>query len=86
MKIRKNVEAQLKREIEIQLDEMDIDGMVARLVSTKEVSAMVQRLVEDKIANIVQEKAYLQIKRQMPIIDAWTSEKVTAFLYELGVK
>lgn len=86
MKIREDVELKLKKDIERELDEMDIDGMVKRLVSTKEVSIMVQKLVGQKIADIVEEKAYLQIKRQMPIIDAWTSEKVTAFLYEMGVK
>ena len=43
-------------------------------------------MIKQKIADVVREKAFTKIKKQMPLIDAWTSDKVTAFLMELGVK
>lgn len=74
------------RDVQYALDEMDIDGMVKRMVSSKIVNEAVKRAVQEKLATIIQEKAFAKIQKQMPIIDAWTNDKVKEFLYGLGVK
>jgi len=86
MKIRKEIEEKLIKDVQYELDEMDIEGMVKRLVQKKEVKEAVARLVQDKIAQLVQERAFMRIQKQMPIIDACVNEKVQEFLYKLGVK
>jgi len=86
MEIRKEIEEKLIKDIQYELDEMDIEGMVKRLVQKKEVKEAVSRLVQDKIAQLVQERAFMRIQKQMPIIDACVNEKVQEFMYKLGVK
>ena len=86
MNIRKNIEAKLVKDVQYELDEMDIDGMVKRLVDKKEVKDAVTRMVQEKIAQLVQDRAFERIQKQMPIIDACVNEKVQEFLYKLGVK
>jgi len=84
--MRKRIEKQIVQEVKYALDELDIDGMVKRLVSSKEVEKAVKQAVEEKLAQIIQEKAFMKIQKQMPLIDAWTSSKVQGFLYDLGLK
>ena len=86
MKIRKDIEKQLIKDVQYELDEMDIDGMVKRLIKRKDVSDLVKSMIHEKIANIIQEKAFTKIKQVMPVIDAYTNEKVQEFLYSLGIK
>jgi len=86
MNIREDIENKLIKNVKYELDEMDIDGMVKRLVTKKEVKDAVTRMVMDKIAELVQERAFMRIQKQMPIIDACVNEKVQEFLYSLGVK
>ena len=86
MKIRKTVEEELIREIKYELDEFDVDGLVKRLIKQKDVADAVKRMVNEKIAELIQEKAFMKIKQAMPLIDAYTNEKVQEFLYKLGVK
>lgn len=86
MNIRKDIEKQLIKDVQYELDEMDIEGIVKRLVSKKEVKDAVTRMVRENIASLIQERAFMRIKKQMPIIDACVNEKVQEFLYSLGVK
>lgn len=82
----KAITKQIIRDVQSSLDEMDIEGMVERVVSSKQVNEYVERWVKDKLAEIIQEKAFSKIQKQMPLIDAWTDNKVTGFLMELGVR
>jgi hypothetical protein len=84
--MRKSIEKQIIREIKYALDELDIDGMVKKLVSSKEVEKAVRQAVQEKLAKMIQEKAFMKIQKSMPLIDAWTNDKVQGFLYDLGVK
>lgn len=84
--MRKQIEKQIIKEIQYALDELDIDGMVQRLVSNKEVEKAVKQAVQERLVQMIQEKAFMKIQKAMPIIDAWTASKVEGFLYELGVK
>lgn len=86
MKMRDTIEKQLIRDIKYELDEIDIDGMVKRMIKNKEVGEAVKRMVQEKIAQMIQERAYMKIHKVMPIIDATVNEKVQEFLYTLGVK
>lgn len=86
MNISKQIEEKLIKDVRYELAEMDIEGMVKRLVDKKEVKQAVTRLVQEKIAQLVQERAFARIHKQMPIIDACVNEKVQEFLYSLGVK
>lgn len=86
MKIRNEIEKQLIREIKYELDEIDIDGMVKRMIKNKDVQEAVKRMVQDKIAQLIQERAFMKIHKVMPIIDATVNEKVQEFLYSIGVK
>ena len=84
--MKKQIEKQIIRDIKYALDELDIDGMVKRLVSSKAVNEAVKTAVQERLAQLIQEKAFIKIQKSMPIIDAWTNEKVQEFLYSLGVK
>lgn len=84
--MRKQIEKQIIKEVQYALDEIDIDGMVKRLVTSKAVNGAVKHAIKEKLAQTIQEKAFAKIQKQMPIIDAWTNDKVTGFLYELGIK
>lgn len=86
MNIRKQIEKQIIKEVQYSLDEIDIDGMVQKLITSKAVNEAVKRMVQEKLATIIQEKAFSKIQKSMPIIDAYTNEKVQEFLYSLGVK
>lgn len=86
MNIRKDIEKKLIADVQYELNEMDIDGMVKRLVQKKDVQDAVKRMVQDKIAQLIQERAFAKIQKTMPIIDAVVNEKVQEFLYSLGVK
>lgn len=86
MKMRDTIEKQLIRDIKYELDEIDIDGIVKRMIKNKEVGEAVKRMVQEKIAQMIQERAYMKIHKVMPIIDATVNEKVQEFLYTLGVK
>jgi hypothetical protein len=84
--MKKDIEKKIIREVKYALDELDIDGMVNKLVSSKEVEKAVKQAVQEKLAQIIQGKAFMKIQKSMPLIDAWTNDKVQGFLYELGVK
>lgn len=84
--MRKELEKQINREIQYALDELDIDGMVKKLISQDSVSKAVKEMVQQKLAQMVQEKAFMRIQKAMPLIDAYTNEKVQEFLYSLGIK
>lgn len=80
------IKKQILKDVEISLDELDIEGMVQNLISSEAVNEAVTRHVQDTLSRIIQEKAFAKIQQQMPIIDAWTNEKVQEFLYSLGIK
>ena len=84
--MRKQIEKQINREVKYALDKLDIDKMVKKLVSSEEVEKAVKQAVQEKLVQIIQEKAFMKIQKSMPLIDAWTNDKVQGFLYELGVK
>jgi hypothetical protein len=84
--MRKQIEKQIIKEVGYALDELDIDGMVKKLVSNKAVNDAVKQAVKEKLAQIIQEKAFMKIQKSIPLIDAWTNEKVQEFLYGLGIK
>jgi hypothetical protein len=84
--MKKTIEKQIIKDIQYALDEINIDGMVEKATSSKVVNETVKRMVDEKLIELIQDKAFLKIKKAMPIIDAWTESKVQAFLYELGVK
>ena len=84
--LKKTIIAQVSADVDYSLSELDIEGMIQNLISKKEINKAVEQAVQEKIASIIQDKAFMKIQKQMPIIDAWTNEKVTEFLYSLGVK
>lgn len=84
--MRKQIEKQIMKDVQYALDEIDIDGMVKRMVTSKAINEAVRQAVKERLAQIIQEKAFMKIQKAMPIIDAWTNDKVQGFLYELGVK
>jgi hypothetical protein len=84
--MKKQIEKQIINDIKSALDEMDIDGMVKRMVTNKAVNEAVKRMVQEKLSQMIQDKAFMKIQKSMPIIDAWTNEKVQELLYSLGVK
>lgn len=86
MNLRKTIEKQINQDIQYHLDEFDIDNYVKKVVSNKEVGKLVDQQVKQKLAEMIQEKAFMSIKKVMPIIDAYTNEKVREFLYSLGIK
>lgn len=86
MKIREGIESKLIKDVQYELDGMDIDGMVKRLVTKKEVKETVTRMVQEKIAQLIQDRAFMRIQKQMPILDAYVDEKVQGFLCSLVVR
>ena len=84
--MKKTIEKQIMRDVQYALDEIDIDGMVKRMVTSEKVNEAVEQAVKEKLSSIIQDKAFSKIQKAMPIIDAWTNEKVQEFLYKLGVK
>lgn len=84
--IRKDIEKRLKEDVKYTLDELDIDNLIEDCLKKLEVKDIVKNMIHLKLGEIIQEKAFSQIKKNMPIIDAWTNEQVQEFLYKLGVK
>lgn len=80
------IEKQVIKEIKYALDDLDIEGMIKKLTSSKAVNEAVEEHIKSKISDLIQQKAYNMIQQQMPIIDMWTETKVQEFLYELKIK
>jgi len=80
------IKERILKDVQYELDEIDVDGLIEKLLKEERVTEiariMVRKLVAEKVTTSIQAK----LSKSTFLIDAWTADKVTAFLLELGIK
>lgn len=84
--IRKELEQKLIKQVQYELDEIDIDNLVSNLLKNDMVSKAVEFWITEKLNSIIQEKTLKEINKQIPIIDSYLVIKIDEFLKSLGLK
>ena len=83
--MKKEIEEKIHREVQNQLDEIDWDAIVPtpkelKKIVGKEIDSRIKESIADAIAN----RIALEVKKKMPIIDAWVANKIEAIYHRIN--
>lgn len=85
--MKKKIEKAIRQEIEYLLADIDIDAQIERIVSGGKIRDMAKGEIDNQIAKQVSDKIRMSIDKaltkNMPIIDAYTYDKVRSLVYEI---
>jgi hypothetical protein len=85
MNIKKQIESTITKEVEYALTELDIDGMVEKMISKEAVKTEVEKLIKEKIVETFQNKVLLKYRNANLLIDAWADNQLRDLFIKLGI-